>query len=162
MLGKKLLQNRRGQSAIEYLMTYGWAIVIMGVVVIVLWQMNVFNPATTPPGCTGFSQVRPIDWRAVKSSNNISLSLRNDADTKMILTRVDVNITGRGCYTGGMSKEMRAGETYTLGVEGNGCVADWIPDARQYYRADITIYYKNIASDIEHRSVGECHGTVEP
>ncbi|MCW6160479.1 MAG: hypothetical protein LVQ95_05350 [Candidatus Micrarchaeales archaeon] len=37
--------NRKGQSAIEYLMTYGWAIIIIVIVLAVLYLFNVFNPS---------------------------------------------------------------------------------------------------------------------
>jgi hypothetical protein len=42
------------QSAMEYLMTYGWAILIIAVVLGVLYQMGVFNSSSStvrsPPG----------------------------------------------------------------------------------------------------------------
>jgi hypothetical protein len=155
--------GNKGQGALEYMMTYGWAILIMGVVAVVLWQMGVFNPATTPPGCTGFSQIRPADWRAVKSSNNVSLTLSNDAGTKIRLDEVNVTINGVSCVKilGGV--EMRAGATYPVGSSDTPTdCPNLVPDAKGYYRAEITIVYKNIASEIDHRSVGECHGTVEP
>ncbi len=37
--------NGKGQSAIEYLMTYGWAIIIIVIVLAVLYLFNVFNPS---------------------------------------------------------------------------------------------------------------------
>ncbi len=38
--------KRKGQSAIEYLMTYGWAILIIGIVLAVLFKLNVFSGQT--------------------------------------------------------------------------------------------------------------------
>jgi len=49
---------RKGQTAMEYLMTYGWAILIIMVVVAVLFYLGVFNIGNTisqcsfPPGFT--------------------------------------------------------------------------------------------------------------
>jgi len=44
----------KAQSAMEYLMTYGWAILIIAVVLAALFQLGVFNPMTfapkAPPG----------------------------------------------------------------------------------------------------------------
>ena len=34
------------QSAMEYLMTYGWAILIIGVVLAALYELNVFTPSS--------------------------------------------------------------------------------------------------------------------
>ena len=42
--GKK---TQRAQSAIEYLMTYGWAIIVIVIVLAVLYLFGVFNPSAT-------------------------------------------------------------------------------------------------------------------
>jgi len=46
--------SSKAQSAMEYLMTYGWAILIIAVVLAALFQLGVFNPMTfapkAPPG----------------------------------------------------------------------------------------------------------------
>ena len=46
--------SAKAQSAMEYLMTYGWAILIISVVLAALFQLGVFNPMTfapkVPPG----------------------------------------------------------------------------------------------------------------
>ena len=46
--------SSKAQSAMEYLMTYGWAILIIAVVLAALFQLGVFNPITfapkAPPG----------------------------------------------------------------------------------------------------------------
>jgi len=55
-LSAKLLRKypSKAQSAMEYLMTYGWAILIIAVVLGALFQLGVFNPMTfapkAPPG----------------------------------------------------------------------------------------------------------------
>ena len=47
------------QSAMEYLMTYGWAILVIGVVIVVLYQLGVFNffGSSLPKGQAGGCQV---------------------------------------------------------------------------------------------------------
>ncbi len=48
------IRNKKSQSAMEYLMTYGWAILIIAVVLGALFQLGVFNASTfaprAPPG----------------------------------------------------------------------------------------------------------------
>jgi len=41
--------SAKAQSAMEYLMTYGWAILIISVVLAALFQLGVFNPMTFAP-----------------------------------------------------------------------------------------------------------------
>jgi len=45
--------NKKGQSAMEYLMTYGWAILVIIIVIAVLFYIGVLNPRNvTPTTCT--------------------------------------------------------------------------------------------------------------
>src|SRR3989344_8345070 len=46
--------KRKGQGALEYLMTYGWALLIIVVVGAALFALGVFSPQTRE-GCTGFA-----------------------------------------------------------------------------------------------------------
>jgi len=43
------MMKRKGQAAMEYLMTYGWAILIIVVVVAALYAMGVFKPKASVP-----------------------------------------------------------------------------------------------------------------
>jgi len=57
---KKLLEKSpaKAQSAMEYLMTYGWAILIISIVLAALFQLGVFNPmAFAPKAQPGACQV---------------------------------------------------------------------------------------------------------
>lgn len=54
LISKKTNQNFKSQSAMEYLTTYGWAILIIAIVIAVLFELNIFNPnywtPKIPPG----------------------------------------------------------------------------------------------------------------
>ncbi len=58
-LHTKLNQNKRSQSALEYMMTYGWAILIIVIVAVILYSMGIFNPSsavtTTSSGFSPFA-----------------------------------------------------------------------------------------------------------
>ena len=46
----------KGQSALEYMMTYGWAILIIVIVAVILYSMGIFNPrASVTAVSSGFS-----------------------------------------------------------------------------------------------------------
>jgi hypothetical protein len=47
LFGKKF--DQKSQSAMEYLMTYGWSILIIGVVLAVLFSLGIFNPSSYAP-----------------------------------------------------------------------------------------------------------------
>ncbi|MFB6088880.1 MAG: hypothetical protein ABEK36_03830 [Candidatus Aenigmatarchaeota archaeon] len=82
------MKNRKGQTAMEYLMTYGWAILIILVVGGVLYYYGVFSPSTlVGKSKTGFSSVDVVDYTLTASDDSLNLLLENRAGT-------DINITG--------------------------------------------------------------------
>ena len=47
--GVRVAYVKKSQSAMEYLMTYGWAILVISIVLASLWQLGVFNSAAQSP-----------------------------------------------------------------------------------------------------------------
>ncbi|MGC8680296.1 MAG: LamG-like jellyroll fold domain-containing protein, partial [Candidatus Micrarchaeia archaeon] len=54
---KNKLKQKNAQSAMEYLMTYGWAILIIAVALVILFHMGVFNTNTGPRAQPGSCKV---------------------------------------------------------------------------------------------------------
>ena len=52
---------KKGQGAFEYMMSYGWAVLVIVVLAVVLWNLGVFNPSSASTA-TGFSAIRPVAW----------------------------------------------------------------------------------------------------
>jgi|WetSurMetagenome_2_1015567.scaffolds.fasta_scaffold02842_10 hypothetical protein len=158
---KNNFKDSKGQTSLEYLMTYGWMLIIIAIVAVVLYQYGVFTPPATPPGCTGFSQAKPIDWKmSTADSGNLTLTLINDAGTKIRITSVNATVFSNSlCTTGVIAQDLRAGEVYQQSL--GSCVLTGSPGSGDYYKAEIVIVYMNVASGIDHNSVGECHGTIE-
>ncbi len=46
---KDVKMGKKSQSAMEYLMTYGWAILIIAIVLVAFFSLNLFNPYTFAP-----------------------------------------------------------------------------------------------------------------
>ncbi len=44
---RKILADKKSQSALEYMMTYGWAILIIVIVAAVLYSLGIFNPSAS-------------------------------------------------------------------------------------------------------------------
>lgn len=65
---------KKAQAAMEYLMTYGWAILIIIVVVAALYAMGVFKVGTTVSCSPCFSYFAYIDYSAG------TLKIRNGAN----------------------------------------------------------------------------------
>jgi len=90
----KMFNRRKGQSATEYLMTYGWAILAIVVVAGVLWNMGLFGGGSCGNSVTGFAgtqvSVKDFSWT---SGNTLTLSLRNAAGEDIVISNVSVGGT---------------------------------------------------------------------
>lgn len=84
----------KAQAAMEYLMTYGWAILIVIIVVAALWSMGVFR-TTSPVTCTPcFSYFAFVDYSngVMKIKNgpqdieSVSISASPDTGSTVTIT----------------------------------------------------------------------------
>jgi hypothetical protein len=71
--------QRKAQAAMEYLMTYGWAILIVIIVAAAMYALGIFNPATwTGTRTTGFPNIGvPQDWQYNGTTGEMSVIVRN-------------------------------------------------------------------------------------
>ncbi|MDD5112022.1 MAG: hypothetical protein PHG85_05715 [Candidatus Altiarchaeota archaeon] len=153
----------KGQSAVEYMMTYGWAILILLGLGVVLWRMGILSIGQdTTPGERGFSQVTPLDWRCLKSGS-VQITVTNEAGVILNLTAANATITsgGSGACTGTVTgvpiTVFRPAQSTTITF--NGCpITD---NVGNYFRAEIGIVFANPSSGIEHLSYGKVWGPIE-
>ena len=92
-------QSFRSQSAMEYLMTYGWAILIIAVVLAALFELGVFNPMTfAPKASPGSCQVvRP---EGAGTTNFISLEGECNGELPQYVAQFNGNayISGQNAF----------------------------------------------------------------
>ena len=98
--------GRKGQGAMEYLMTYGWALLVIVVVGAALFALGVLNPTTyTQTRCQGFQYFSYQDQKADTTNDNVALSLVNGPQ--------DVTVTAM--TWGGSAVTLTSGTTATAG-----------------------------------------------
>ncbi len=157
--GKSLI----GQSAIEYMTTYGWAVLLILIVGMVLWQMGAFTPPSPPPGCRGFSHITVLDHSASRNDNMVYLVLTNEAGTKLRISSggISSSIADVSCDTAPSSDidPFRPGQGVRVNISCSDLSANYA--AGEYYRVHINISYTNPSSGMTHKSAGECWGSVE-
>ncbi len=67
---------KRAQSALEYMMTYGWAILIIVIVAAVLYSMGIFSPSSSVSSTSsGFSPFTPTATVCNASTTGTSLAV---------------------------------------------------------------------------------------
>lgn len=146
-------RKNRGQATMEYLATYGWAVLIIVVIGVVIWQSGVLSVGKSiPPGKSGFSQVRPLDWKA-QASGTTEVTVVNNAGTKVTLT----GVSSTYCTGGSASGDLLPGQSTPLTL--TGC--SFIGNVGESYKMDLTISYSNPSSGLDHASVGTIWGSLE-
>ncbi|VVB76298.1 Uncharacterised protein [Candidatus Tiddalikarchaeum anstoanum] len=89
--------NRKAQSALEYLITYGWAILIIVIVGTVLFALGVFNPGgSTALQVRGLSNFQ-IDDAKIIPNGTMTLSLGVKTGRTTTITNVDYGVQGVVC-----------------------------------------------------------------
>ncbi|PIN85307.1 MAG: hypothetical protein COV47_02805 [Candidatus Diapherotrites archaeon CG11_big_fil_rev_8_21_14_0_20_37_9] len=87
-----VFKEKKGQSALEYLMTYGWALVVIVIVVAAL--VFLINPQQIgTEGCTGFQKLLISDF----DQNTDALAIKVSNQTGKTLSAV----TFTGTFNGG-------------------------------------------------------------
>jgi hypothetical protein len=97
----------RGQGAMEYLMTYGWAILVVMIVGIAMWRLGVFNMGSSTPTSSGFSTLKPllatcqIKTQPIVSPgtpiNGFACQFVNAAGTNVRLRDLHLTVDGQLC-----------------------------------------------------------------
>ena len=145
----------------EYLMTYGWAILIVIIVGAALYALGIFNPATysqsTATGFQGF-QVPTGGWQFT-SGGQLTIQLKNLAGSPVEVTNVTATYSGdlEGAYqNGSTSGSFAPGDTLSVVITG-------LPtgSSGSSYSIPVTITYDNLDSGLTgFSSSGTVSGTI--
>ena len=113
----------KGQTALEYLITYGWAILVILVVLAVLWYYGIFNPARwAGESVTEGSAFKIVDKNL--QVGTLKLTLGNKAGTTVAINSINVSgdVYNTALYTTGLPETVVAGAnivgTYEIPVAG--------------------------------------------
>jgi len=97
----------KGQTAIEYLMTYGWAILIILIVAGVLAYYGIFAPSGfLGPTARGFGQLQVLNpWSLSAANGAITMNLENRVGGTINVTSIKYTLTngGTGTYEGNIT-----------------------------------------------------------
>ena len=83
---------KKGQGAMEYLMTYGWAILVVLIVGIVLWKTGLFGTSAT--GQSGFDVLVPDQWKITNGTDASLIRFNNVAGRTIRVNSIKVSEDG--------------------------------------------------------------------
>ncbi len=166
------MSMKKAQSAMEYLMTYGWAILIVIIVAAALYALGIFNPATyTGRIPTGFTTIgAPEDWD-VDTVGDVRILLNNRLAKTITIYEVTVATTAASdtWYTANCTG---IGDYLTIGpggqVEPSATTCPGSTDTYQLrlgpqtsgttYSVDVSILYNE--GGFNHTETGKITGTI--
>ena len=131
---------RKGQAAMEYLMTYGWAILIVVVVVAALYAMGVFKIGAPPVPCSPcFSYFAFVDYAGG------TLLIRNGAQ-EVNITSITASPDAAPTVTSTAlnARTSPGGDITITNIDTTGDI-------------DITITYTVVASGLQHTDTATIH-----
>ncbi len=110
------MRSRKGQTAMEYLMTYGWAIIIVIIVGVVLWRLNVFTPSAGKTS-SGFDTFNVGTNFRIGSDGSATIILVNADKQGRTISMNSLSIANSGTCAGA-SGSKNSGENWTVTCTG--------------------------------------------
>jgi len=152
MLSKLRVRNKKGQAAMEFLMTYGWAILIAIIAIAALIAFGVLNVGKTSANvCT---LTTPLDCKGASvNTSAMRVEIYNGAGDTINITSIAVNgtgtFTGRNCGSAPSTNLVDGNQTvYDLTCSGTA------PTVNQKFKGDFTVTYTVAGSTLARVSSG--------
>lgn len=144
--------QRKGQAAMEFLMTYGWAILAAIIAIGVLAYFGVFSPGKF---ITGAAVVNPPFYanawniqEGLGTDGGINLEMRNNGGEDYDI--YNVTVSGCGTYNG-LPDAIPANGVLSAQVL---CTNGTALSAGKTFKGDITINYRKAGSNLDLTSTG--------
>ncbi len=169
-----MTSSNKAQSALEYLNTYGWAILVVLVVGLVLWQMGIFGSHADVNRAVGFGKItvlEPTIKYMEKSgtpeqqvTNNLNFTVVNAAGTHIhglgIGTNGDCNSSVLSCSGGvTLSKTSLAPDEIT--EISKICCKNWESGDFFWVNVTFTYWYRVAEMKVNRTERGIIQGFVE-
>ena len=145
--------NKKGQAAMEFLMTYGWAILAAVVVIGALAYFGVFSPGQYAPKTCTLNAPLWCDEHNM-DENGVNLVIRNGGGKDITLQSVEVTECGTvtsGNFTDG--DQLNDGDTKVVNVN---CDLS----GQEEFSGDLTVTYMNVGGELNQTTSGQVVGTV--
>ena len=146
-----MVRTKKAQAAMEFLMTYGWTILVALVVIGALIYFDVFNPGKFLPKTCNVPGFSCEDFVVTTSIATVFLT-NNQGDD------INVTVASFGDWsTTGINKRVQIGKSIKIDID---ITAGAIQDGERL-KLPLNITYITMTSGISHTSKGEIATIVE-
>jgi hypothetical protein len=106
------------QSAVEYLVTYGWAIIIIAIVLAMVYELGYFNPSAFTNNQCIFPADFSCTYSQLSQTGNLLITLEQETGTAVNVTALGCNqnssITNMVAYSGANQIYLPTGATVNV------------------------------------------------
>ena len=152
--------DNRAQSALEYLMTYGWALVVIVIVIAALFAFGIFNPPSAGT-CTGLNKLAYLQHSV--SGGTFYLLVSNGAGSAINVTSVSFSTNSANgiAFTGVTGTNFptaAVNSAATIDINSTGHTPTASEFATGTYSQKVTITYTQ--ASIPHTETATCTGNI--
>jgi len=150
--------ERKAQAAMEFLMTYGWAILVVLVAIGALAYFGVLSPDNfLPERCTGPAGLDCLDKAAIEATpNNVTFVLKNNVGFDITSLSVTSASDSCGSVSGSFIQTENASGAYNVSnrAENNRKVKVTVTCGTDFstgrFKSNIGLSYANAQSGLSH------------
>lgn len=144
-----MFMNKRAQAAMEFLMTYGWAILVVLAAIAALAYFGVLSPDRfLPEKCTLPSGVACLDFTGTSSEVNLVIQNSAGFDMQNVAVYVNSSSTSFTCTDSEGDATLVDGEKDTF-----QCAGLSLPSGK--FKGTLSIDYLNAQTTMDHTKSGE-------
>ena len=144
--------NKRGQAAMEFLMTYGWAILAAVIAIGVLAYFGVFNPGSYTSNMVSVNPPFGTSQELSIQTGSITFVLRNGGGDSANITSIAID----NCGTNSSQMVIADGDSSIITVPCSPALT-----SEDKFKGDITITYRTGEEVMDLTGSGTVTGRVE-
>ena len=150
------MTTKKGQAALDFLMTYGWAIALVVIVAAALFALGVFDISNfVGTKAAGFSGVAVQAWQFT-SGGTLTVKLTNQVGQRINVTAMSATIGSTTATFNGTGKNVDIGAT-TDALPATGFVPQTVGSG---YQAIVTVNYTSLDTGFNATTKGTLTGKV--
>ena len=149
---------RKGQAALDFLMTYGWAIALVVIIAAVLFSLGVFDVGNFVGNkAAGFSGVAVKGWN-LASDGTFTMKVSNQVGQKISINSITVTNAGTAKNVSGLPVTLSSGaDSATLS---SAAAAFGNSTTGTSYTAQVVIAYTDLNANFNYSTSGTVTGKV--